>query len=130
MPSGKQRRAQLMARRRARKSTPAPREPEAPRDSAPVDVSQLAPDNSYGVPIWRSRGYYEDIPFVCRDCGEPGVWTALSQKHWYEVVKGQVWTLASRCRDCRRKERERKAEARRVHLEGLARKAAKQRGED
>jgi hypothetical protein len=46
----------------------------------------------------------------------------LQQKWWYETAKGDVFTKAVRCRACRTKERARKAAARRVHLEGLARK--------
>ncbi|MFT3786282.1 MAG: zinc-ribbon domain containing protein [Tepidisphaeraceae bacterium] len=69
--------------------------------------------------------FYEDQPFTCVDCGKHEVWSAAQQKWWYEVAKGDVWTVAQRCRLCRRRERERKNEARSVHLEGLARKAEK-----
>ena len=65
---------------------------------------------------------YLDKTFTCVDCGLEQVWTATQQKWWYEVAKGDVFTTATRCRACRRRERTRKAEARRVHLEGLARK--------
>ena len=87
-----------------------------------VNVDRLAPDNSYGAPEFVKRGYYLDRPFRCRDCGAEQVWTARQQKWWYEVAKGGVWTISSRCGPCRRKERERKETARRVHLEGLDKK--------
>jgi hypothetical protein len=50
------------------------------------------------------------------------VWTAACQKWWYEVAKGNIFTQAALCSSCRRADKGRKAEARRVHLEGLARK--------
>lgn len=87
-----------------------------------VDRSQLAPDGSYSQPDFVKRGYYLDKPFVCQDCGEAQIWTAAQQKWWYEVAKGGVWTTATRCRACRLRERTRRVEARRIHLEGLARK--------
>ncbi len=87
-----------------------------------VDTTALAPDGSYSVPDFVTRGYYVERPFTCQDCGKAEVWTATQQRWWYEVAKGGVWTTARRCRPCRRQERERRDEARRVHLEGLARK--------
>lgn len=70
-----------------------------------VDRGALSPDGSYGVPAFVERGYYVDIPFECRDCGADQIWTASQQKWWYEVAKGGVWTTATRCRACRRRER-------------------------
>ena len=69
-------------------------------------------------------GYYADKAFTCRDCGVQQVWTAKQQKWWYEVAKGNLDTTAVRCRPCRKIERERKATARRIHQEGLAKKRA------
>ena len=88
-----------------------------------VNPMLLCPTNSYGIPDFVERGFYVDRPFVCKDCGKAEIWTATQQKWWYETAKGDVWTVAVRCRACRRLERQRKSEARRVHLEGLARKA-------
>lgn len=88
----------------------------------PVNEQLLAPNNSYGVPDFVRRGYYIDRPFRCVDCGTEEVWTGTQQKWWYEVAKGFVYSSAVRCRACRRRERARRDEARRVHLEGLARK--------
>ncbi|WP_210190160.1 zinc-ribbon domain containing protein [Bradyrhizobium sp. NAS96.2] len=92
------------------------------RDEVPVVTSQLAPSNSYSIPDFVERGTYRPEPFVCKDCGVAEVWTPLQQKWWYETAKGDVFTKAVRCRACRTKERVRKSAARRVHLEGLARK--------
>jgi hypothetical protein len=88
-----------------------------------VNAAALAPNNSYGVPDFVQRGYYVDRSFRCKSCGKEEVWTATRQKWWYEVAKGFVYSTAVRCRACRRRERDRRAEARRVHLEGVARKA-------
>ncbi|WP_076858199.1 zinc-ribbon domain containing protein [Bradyrhizobium mercantei] len=92
------------------------------RDQVPVDTTRLAPSNSYSIPGFVERGTYRPEPFVCKDCGVAEVWTPLQQKWWYETAKGDVFTNAVRCRACRSRERARKSAARRVHLEGLARK--------
>lgn len=90
-----------------------------------VNLTLLKPDYSYHQTGFAKRGYYLDQPFRCQDCGVEELWTAHQQKWWYEVAKGGVWTEATRCRSCRRRERVRKATARKVHLEGLARKGRK-----
>ena len=95
-----------------------------PRGSDPPQVVRcnpalLAPNNSYG-PMFVLRGYYTDTAFFCIDCGKKEIWTATRQKWWYEVAKGNVNATAQRCRTCRDTERQRKIEARRVHLEGIA----------
>lgn len=69
--------------------------------------------------------YYADRPFRCRDCGADEVWRATQQKWWYETAKGRIDTMAVRCRNCRRKERERVAVAREQQLAGMTRKAQK-----
>jgi Probable zinc-ribbon domain len=92
------------------------------RGRVKVNASLLKPDTSYGFPDYVQRGYYLDLPFKCKDCGKAEVWRDTQQKWWYETAKGGVWTMATRCRVCRRRERARVAEARRVQLEGMARK--------
>ena len=92
------------------------------RGRTKVNASLLRPDGSYGFPDYVERGYYLDKPFTCKDCGKQEVWAATQQKWWYETAKGGVWTMATRCRLCRPRERERRNEARRVHQQGLARK--------
>src|SRR2546423_11509169 len=69
--------------------------------------------------------YYRDTWFTCKDCGERDLWTAKQQKRWYEEQGGEIEAVAIRCRACRRKEKSRRELARRVHLDGLARKRAK-----
>ncbi len=141
MKSGKQRRQEIRAKRLAKQERAkaiAQHRAEAEKQSelarlqahldggashvALVDKTALAPDGSYDVPQFVQRGYYMDLPFTCKDCGKPEVWSATQQKWWYEVAKGNVWTTACRCRPCRQKERARREAARQVHLAGLARK--------
>ena len=122
MKSGKQRKAEIQQQRAGRaaraeaaaKSLPKP----LTAGMAACNPLKLAPYNSYGQPDFVVRGYYVDQPFCCKDCGKQEVWTATRQKWWYEVAKGQVFTRANRCNACRRKERERVAEARRVQQQG------------
>jgi hypothetical protein len=70
-------------------------------------------------------GFYEPARFVCKDCGKEAIWTAAEQKWWHEK-RGYADPITLRCFECRLKERERKAEARRVSAEGMARKLARQ----
>ena len=99
------------------------REKAAESARVPVDASKIRSGVSLAGP-W-IPDYYDDLPFTCKDCGKAEVWTASQQKWWYEVAGGQFETTAIRCRKCRAAERSRKADARRVHLEGLKKKAAK-----
>ena len=126
MKSNKQKRLELQAKRQRRekkavaivKQTRSP----APYSTVPVNPTALRPYNSYGAPLFVTRGFYDDQPFSCKACRKEDIWTATQQKWWYEIAKGEVWSGAIHCRACRRRERERKAEARRVHLEGVAKK--------
>jgi hypothetical protein len=128
--SGKQRREELDARKRARAARAAVRRAEPDRVALErklargviVNRGALAAIHSYSEPEFLTRGFYLDLPFTCVDCGKDEIWTAAQQKWWYEVAKGDVFTTARRCRACRRREQERRAEARRVHQDGLARK--------
>jgi hypothetical protein len=125
MKSGKQRRAEIQRRRqqRAAKARTAIRlAASAASPMIPVNDALLAPYNSYGAPDFVRRGYYIDVPFRCAGCGKEQVWTGSQQKWWYEVAKGFVYSTATRCRSCRRRERERRDDARRIHLAGVKRK--------
>jgi putative zinc ribbon protein len=129
MKSGKQRRNEIKtkrAARRAEKTKPHQTAAHAPRPFGTVRVNEglLAPYNRYGVPDYVHRGFYVDTPFTCAGCGKEEIWTATQQKWWYEVAKGYVYSTAKNCRPCRRKEEARRAEARRIHLDGVAKKRA------
>ena len=80
--------------------------------------SALEHNNTYGpLPL-----FYVDKLVVCRDCNKEEVWTAEQQKWWYEVAKGNINSIAVKCRSCRKKDQERKAAARKIHLDGIAKK--------
>jgi len=134
MKSGKQKRVEIKAKRKHKVAKIQLRNNQQERQlrpvlGPPVNEELLAPNNSYGAPDFVYRGYYVDRPFRCVDCDKEEVWTGRQQKWWYEVAKGFAYSTAIRCRLCRREERQRRDEARRVHLAGLKRKArAKQEG--
>jgi Probable zinc-ribbon domain len=83
-----------------------------------ADPVQLSHNNTYG----RFPRFYVDKIIECRQCSKEEVWPAAHQKWWFEVAKGNINTQAVLCRSCRKTEKERRDEARRVHLEGVARK--------
>lgn len=131
MKSNKQRRREIKLKRIARavklrkeiESTVPPyalHNPEKAREAGIVlaDPSELQHNNTYGL----LPAYYLDKPFTCVDCGSEEVWTAKQQKWWYEIAKGSINSTAIRCRSCRRIKQQIKAEARRIHMEGLERK--------
>jgi hypothetical protein len=111
MKSGKQKRAELKAKKAA-KWTAAMQAVNLVSLSSDVAVnrSQLAEQDGYREPDFVQRGYYIDKEFLCQSCGEPQTWTAAQQKWWYEVAKGGVFATARLCRPCRRREQDRRAE--------------------
>lgn len=130
--SGKQKRLEIKAKRKQKGAQilarAKPPEPQLrPVLGPPVNEALLAPYNSYGVPDFVARGFYVDMPFQCKDCGKDELWTGTQQKWWHEVAKGSVYSGPLRCRACRRREQARRDEARRVHLDGLQRKAQRKR---
>jgi len=135
MKSGRQRRTEIQIRRSGKRAAAQAQAAQVQTKRAAkerarqlkgqvlVNPENLRPTNSYGTPEFVKRGFYLDMPFSCKACGKPQVWTATQQKWWYESAKGDVWTIAVLCRPCRLRERARKEVARKVHQEGLARKA-------
>lgn len=99
--------------------------PKSLNGKSVVDASRLAPYHSLEDPGFLARGYYVDKEFTCCDCGKAQVWTATQQKWWYEIARGDVFTSAKRCRECRRGERVRRDEARDIHLSGTEAKRRK-----
>jgi hypothetical protein len=136
MKSNKQKRAELEARRAVKREAAAlkaRREVEArrrrvlegalERGAVAVNPARLVGARyGYSVPEFLERGVYEPVPFICKSCGRQEVWTPHQQKWWYETAGGDCFSTATMCRPCRARERARKAEARRVRAEGLAKK--------
>ena len=98
-----------------------PRYDPLPPGAVLADAAELAHNNTYGL----LPRFYVDRAIVCRQCGAEEVWPAERQKWWYEVAKGNIYSDAVLCRSCRESRKARKTEARRLHLEGIARKRAK-----
>ncbi len=140
MKSGKQRRQELRTRKQAHQ-TKRNQQAEASRaiereaehqamvewarshGGVPVDRSALARNSDYWDEVdFVKRRYYLDRPFTCAGCNSQEVWTALQQKWWYEVAQGSIYSTAKFCRTCRRQEQARRTEARRIHLEGIAKR--------
>ncbi len=89
-----------------------------PAGSVLANHDELKHNNTYGpLPI-----FYVDKLVTCRDCGAQEVWYAEKQKWWYEVAKGSIESTAVKCKECRNKDKERKAIARKIHLEGIENK--------
>ena len=84
-----------------------------PPGSIVADLTRQVENNSYGV-----LAYYSDLRFTCVDCGAKQTWTAKQQQWWYETAKGYIDSTAKRCRSCRAKRREERAENRRRSLSG------------
>ncbi len=128
---GAKNRKQILNERRAKRRDKAERSRQLAKTTslgdraAPVNVEAVARFNSYGVPDFIARGYYEDTAFNCKDCGKEEVWRATQQKWWYEVAKGSANATAVRCRSCRKIERARIENARAVSDTGRRRKAMK-----
>lgn len=130
MKSNKQRRAEIKAARRGKKHKRDHRRRTAlpvfqwACGNVSVNSAALMPTNSYGLPVWRQRGFYLDVAFSCKDCGAECLWTAQRQKWWYEIAKGHPDTIAVRCKPCRARERARKQAARAASEAGRERKQA------
>lgn len=98
-----------------------PRYDTPPSGAVLADAAKLAHNNTYdSLPK-----FYLDKVVICRQCGTEEVWPAERQKWWYEEAKGNINTTAVLCRACRDIDKQGKAEARRIHLEGLAKKRKK-----
>jgi hypothetical protein len=124
--SGKQRRAEILTRRKKNKPVVEWIDPESQPENWPKGAVAA---NRLGLELLHPYSliphYYADKPFKCRDCGVEQVWRATQQKWYYEVAKGKSGSTAVRCLPCRRKERERKAKARADSLPGLLAKQKK-----
>ena len=124
MKSGKQRRAEIKERRRKRAAPYAELDrfdlSGKPAHAILANIDEL--QHNLRAAYTLMPLYYVDMPFTCKDCGSMELWTAKQQKWWYEIAKGSIDSIAIRCRSCRKKEQARKEEARRVHLEGIAKK--------
>jgi hypothetical protein len=82
-------------------------------DEIPADAIPIDPERTVLVNIWSPPVYYQDIEFICTDCGKADCWSAISQQYYFEVSKAAPYKRPKRCYDCRQKELARKTQARR-----------------
>lgn len=75
--------------------------PPLPKGAIRGDIRQQEFCGMCHVPKY----YFVDIPRVCVQCRAPFVFSAREQKHWYETLKFNFDSIATRCLDCRRKRR-------------------------
>ena len=128
--SGKQRRAEILDARQktlSRKAQKALDKGAANLNKTGVNSSLFIPAQEwFGFPPeFVARGFYEDKPFRCIDCGAESVWTAQRQKWWYEVAHGHLFSTAVRCAACRAKQRQQRDAARQKSQAGLLCKQTK-----
>lgn len=100
MKSNKQRRAELKQRRFKRRE----KARTNPLGLGLILGNALAADHSKLTHVCALNTlprHYTDKPFICRDCGKSEVWSAKSQKWWYEEAQGHIDSTAVRCRACR-----------------------------
>lgn len=119
MKSNKQRRLEIKARRRKRAEALKVASFKAsyfrPLYSVAADHSELAHNNTYGpLPL-----FYVDKPFSCQNCSAEEVWTAKSQKWWFEIAKGNIDSTAIHCLSCRTRIRKEK-EQQKAHMAEMA----------
>ncbi len=138
MKSGKQRRIELKAKKQARETKLVNQQREAREAKTEaeklaklewaashgviVDLTSLAPNNSYDDRDFVECGYYLDRLFTCAGCKSQEIWTAVQQKWWYEVAKGGLYTTAKFCRTCRHEKQSRRDLSHQIHLESIAKK--------
>ena len=82
---------------------------DIPASAIPVDPHRINIGGSYFRPT-----YFDDVTFVCQDCGIDQVWKAEDQIWYYETSGAPYYSTAIRCRSCRADERTRKLEARKA----------------
>ena len=130
MNSNKQRRKQIMSKRRERvKSLRQQRAQNAidvnvyempetlPPSAVRSNPSELAHNNTYSsLPL-----FYVDRSYICRDCGAHDVWKAKQQKWWYEVAKGHIDSRAVQCLLCRKMDQAKREDQKR-HMKIMAEK--------
>lgn len=83
---------------------------DIPSNSIPIDPSRVR----FGYAGKPKRVFYVDLNFTCRDCGLMQTWFKEDQMWFYEETDATLEQTASRCRECRLREADRIAEARRT----------------
>ncbi|WP_062260919.1 zinc-ribbon domain containing protein [Endozoicomonas arenosclerae] len=103
MKSGKKRKKEIFAKRRAKQHevilNPYEDLESLPEGTIRADHKELSHINTYGSLPY----FYIDKLYICVDCKSEEMWSARDQKWWYEVAKGHIDSRAIRCLSCRNK---------------------------
>lgn len=120
MKSGKQRRVEIMQKRKQRIIAKASLNKTSSLmfrqsyNSAPADHAALA-----HVCLCTSLPlFYKDKCFTCQRCKAPSVWKAKDQKWWFETIKAYIGSRAVHCLACRKAIRLEKAEQK-AHMKAM-----------
>ncbi|WP_153767666.1 zinc-ribbon domain containing protein [Endozoicomonas sp. OPT23] len=101
MKSGKKRKQEILAKRRAKQNdvllNPYEDMQSLPEGTIRADHKELSHNNTYGPLPY----FYIDKCYICVDCKSEEMWSARDQKWWYEIAKGCIDSTAIRCFSCR-----------------------------
>ena len=121
MKSNKQRRLEIKTKRRARAEALKGLPFKANFFSNLYSIAANHSELTHNITCGPYPSFYRDKPFKCQACGAHEVWTANSQKWWFEIAKGNLYSTAIHCRSCRAKVREEK-EQQRVRMSEAAKR--------
>lgn len=75
---------------------------EIPADAIPARAEFIQRCRG-SMSCYSRHPYFQAAEFVCTDCGERSTWSAEDQRHWYEQLRGSIYSTAARCQSCRRR---------------------------
>jgi Probable zinc-ribbon domain len=81
-------------------------EPELPRGALRGTPRNCAPFCNY---CNSPKYFYQDQTLQCVQCDSEFVFSAVEQKHWFEVIKVHIRTRCLRCPSCRKRRKTEKA---------------------
>ena len=68
-----------------------------PPGAIPANPDEQAKPQSLSV-----KYFYTDIDYTCRSCGKLSTWTALQQKRYFEIQKGNCYNKPTWCTPCQK----------------------------
>jgi len=73
-------------------------------DDCRIPNTAITADLSHQSPATVPVTHYFDVRRTCRDCGQPFIFFALEQRHWYEELGFGLDADCVRCPQCRKKQ--------------------------
>jgi tetratricopeptide (TPR) repeat protein len=73
--------------------------------TVPPDLVRADPKRQVPFGLGGFAEAYADAEKTCIECGQEFVFSATEQQFWYEQLKFPLHSIATRCRDCRRRRR-------------------------